>query len=337
MSILVSSACASDGTIHTFTLDGEQLTPLATSQVGDGVSAMALDATGRRAWAGTKEPVGIPTLELDAETGVWTSVAHTSTDESMTYLTVSTDQRWLLGASYGGGFGQIWPIVHGRLGEPTSRIEFNNLHCVIELEGFAYFVSLGDDLIACYRISETGVLEPLEVPTVDAPQGSGPRHVVADAEGRNLYCVTEFGGEVIRFSRDPQTGVLTRQEAVTAHATDRGLEHSRIGADPMAEHLIWGADVHLAQGFVLASERTESTISVLPLGEGGSLGEQVSITEVEAQPRAFKLATDERRLLSVGERSEHISLFVLEDDGSLRLADRQPNGQGANWVRLLED
>ena len=93
----------------------------------------------------------------------------------------------------------------------------------------------------------------------------------------------------------------------------------------------------IAQGHVLASERTESTISVHPLGEGGSIGEQVSLTEVELQPRAFKLASDGRRLLSVGERAEHISLFLLGADGSLTLADRQPNGAGANWVRLLED
>ena len=337
MSTLVSTTCAKDGTIRTFTLDGDALAPLATSQIGDGVSAMAPDASGRRAWVGTKEPQGIPTLELDVDSGVWTTVDVTPTDDSMTYLTVSGDQRWLLGASCGGGFGQVWPIVDGRLGEPTSRIEFNNLHCVIELDGFAYFVSLGDDLIACYRIGEDGELEPLEVPTVAAPQGSGPRHVTHAPDGRNLYCVTEFGGEVIRFSRDPETGVLTRQEAVAGYAKDRGLQHSRLGADPMEEHLIWGADVQVAQGHVLASERTESTISVHPLGEGGSIGEQVSLTEVELQPRAFKLTSDGRRLLSVGERAEHISLFLLGADGSLTLADRQPNGAGANWVRLLED
>ena len=219
MSTLVSTTCAKDGTIRTFTLDGDALAPLATSQIGDGVSAMAPDASGRRAWVGTKEPQGIPTLELDVDSGVWTTVDVTPTDDSMTYLTVSGDQRWLLGASYGGGFGQVWPIVDGRLGEPTSRIEFNNLHCVIELDGFAYFVSLGDDLIACYRIGEDGELEPLEVPTVAAPQGSGPRHVTPAPDGRNLYCVTEFGGEVIRFSRDPETGVLTRQEAVAGRRT----------------------------------------------------------------------------------------------------------------------
>ena len=93
MSTLVSTTCAKDGTIRTFTLDGDALAPLATSQIGDGVSAMAPDASGRRAWVGTKEPQGIPTLELDVDSGVWTTVDVTpelarDTIESLTVLGV---------------------------------------------------------------------------------------------------------------------------------------------------------------------------------------------------------------------------------------------------------
>lgn len=335
MSILVSTTCAEDGTIRTFTLDGDSLAPLATSEIGEGVSAMAPDATGLRAWAGTKEPTGINQLELDPETGVWTSSGLTDTSDSMTYLTVSQDQKWLLGASYSGGFGSVWPITSDGLGEPTSTVQFANLHCVIELDGYCYFVSLGEDLIACYRLGDDGRLVPLEVPTVDAPTGSGPRHLTATPDGTNLYCVTEFGGEVIRYSRDTSSGILSQQEKVAAHATDRGLRHSELGADPVEGHLIWGADVHLAGQHLLASERTESTLSLHPVAADGRVGEQLDLAEVEKQPRAFNVTSDGRRVVVVGEKSEQISLFVLDGD-TLRRADRQPNGRGANWVRFLE-
>ena len=50
-----------------------------------------------------------------------------------------------------------------------------------------------------------------------------------------------------RFDRAAD-GRLTPAESVSIVDPDAGLKHSRFGADPRAEHLIWGADLHLAQG-----------------------------------------------------------------------------------------
>lgn len=333
MSELVSITCSTDGTIHSYEFDERGIRPLSVAEVGKGVSAMAL-ASPTRAYVAVKDGPAVVTLDLDeeGEAPIWREVARTTTEGHQTAMAISSDGRFLLGANYSEGVGAVWPILGDELGKPTARVEFANLHCVIAVDEHVYFVSLGDDLVAGYSLSATGRLEPLEVPTVEAPAGSGPRHVVASADGANLYVVTEFSGQVIRYSRDAATGQLTPRQLVTAHATDRGLGHSIFGADPLEHHFIWGADVHLVgDEWLVASERTESTLSVLPVASDGSLGEQVAVVGTQQQPRGFITSGD--LVVCPGEKSDQVSLFRL-DEGRLELVGTAPCGLGGNWARV---
>ena len=161
------------------------------------------------------------------------------------------------------------------------------------------------------------------------------RDVLA-ANERSAYLVTEFTGEVIRFERDDATGVLTPAESVSIVDPGAGLSTSRLGADPMEEHLIWGADVHLAQfgSFLLATERTASTVATVSMEPEGLLGSVIGLTPTEAQPRGFAVAPDNRHVVVAGERSGGVALYELSDEGILTELDRRDTGSGANWVRF---
>lgn len=337
---LVLVANSGDGTISTFQLDtdAETLTPLAVSAVGKGCSTFAVDAERNLVHAGVKGDVpGIVTLALDRDSGRLESLGRIDVEASMTYLTLTSDGGLLLGASYGGGLGRVWRVVDGEIGEVAARIEFPNLHCCITSpdDRFAYFVSLGADLIAQYSLADDGTLTPLDPATIPVRLGAGARHLTLDAEGVNAYLITEYGADAMRFSRDAASGVLEERESVVTHEPTRGLSHSRFGADPAAEHLIWGADVHVADGYLLCSERTESTLASVELDADGTLGEVVAFTDTELQPRGFNVAGDRRHVLVVGERSTELSLLRLEDDGSLTQVQRVHTGEKPNWVRLL--
>lgn len=181
------------------------------------------------------------------------------------------------------------------------------------------------------------VLTPLDPPTVNAPAGSGPRHLVLNRAGTDLYVLTEFSCEVLHFRRNAETGTLLYAGKAGAHRTDRGLAHSRFGADPLAEHLIWGADLHFnADETVLwASERTESSLATVHLDSGNNPHTATTFADTETQPRGFAVSADGRFLLCTGERSTTVSLFAAAPDGSLSLLTQQPTGDGANWARFL--
>ena len=65
----------------------------------------------------------------------------------------------------------------GSLAAVGDPIEFRNLHCVVTSsdDRFAYFVSLGDDLVAQYALGADGVLAPPGPPAGGAGSTPGRR------------------------------------------------------------------------------------------------------------------------------------------------------------------
>lgn len=339
-SALVLVANAGDGSVSSFRFAGERLDRLAVTDGLTGCSTFAIDAERDLVYAGVKgEPGGILTLSLDRESGRLTPSSRLDLpDGGMTYLALTHDGSGLLGASYSGGYGISCPIADGVVGEPVSRIEFPNLHSVLpSADGrFAYFVSLGDDLVAQYALGDDLQLVPLAPATVAAPTGSGPRHLVLNDAQDAVYVLTEFSGEVLHYVRDTSSGTLTLGGTATAYDTTKDLGHSEFGADPLANHYIWGADLHFGVGEqpLWASERTESTLSAVAVAADGSVTPAEHFTVTETQPRGFAVSADGAYLVAAGERSSTVSLYAVHDD-ELELLQQVETGHGANWVRFV--
>lgn len=337
MTEIVLIANAGDGTISTLRLhrgDRPRLEVLATTEGLEGCGTFAVDRERDLVYAAYKgDQAGIATLSLDRETGQLTERSRTTVEASLTYLELSHEGTLLLGASYGGGVGLVWPVQDGTLGAPTARTENANLHCVIAHAGRAWFVSLGDDLVSQHALSAEGELSPLDPPTVPMPDGSGPRHLILDGDSSDAYLVTEYSGELFRLTVNGD-GTLQPHEAVSFVDPSQGLSHSRMDADPLEEHLIWGADVGVAGGTVLASERTSSLMTSVPV-QDGRLGDPVAFTPVPTQPRGFRVSDDGRYVVSVGERATEAVLLEVGQGGTLSRVDVAGIGNGANWVRFV--
>ncbi|TFD46971.1 6-phosphogluconolactonase [Cryobacterium frigoriphilum] len=337
---LVLVANAGDGTITSFRLSGDSLTLLATAHGLTGCSNFVVDPSRDLVHAAVKgDPSGIVTLALDRDSGVLTQISRRDLQGGgLNYVALTRGGSALLGVSYGGGYGISAPVGQGGVGEPVTRISYPNLHSVLPSEDgkFAYFVSLGADLVAQYAIQDDLSLAPLSPATVAAPSGSGPRHLVLNEAQNAVYVLTEFSGEVLHFSRDRTSGVLALRSSPAAFDTSAGLGHGRIGVDPRPNHLIWGADLHLGTGgrTLWASERTESTLGALSVAADGTLAPPRRFTATETQPRGFALSTDGRHLVAAGEESTTVSVYTVDED-DLRLSQRVQTGHGANWVRFV--
>lgn len=340
---LVLVANAGDGSISVFRLADRTLERLAVTDGLTDCSTFAVDAARGLVYAGVKgsgpgEPSGILTLQLDSGTGHLTPRGRLDLpDGGMNYLALGRDGTLLLGASYSGGYGISCPVDDGVIGEPVSTIAFPNLHSVLpSADGrFAYFVSLGADLVAQYAVDDELHLNPLDPATVAAPEGSGPRHLVLNGAQDAVYVITEFSGEVLHFARDITSGELAFRGATSVVDPARGLGHSVFGADPRENHFIWGADLHWgrSEATLWTSERTESTLAAAAVDTDGSVSAPTTFHETEPQPRGFALSQDGSLLVATGERSTTISLYAVEGE-KLELLQRAETGAGANWVRF---
>jgi len=331
---------AADGTVSTFSITGDgALRRVAVSEIGPGCGSLVIDSARRLAYVGVKtDPPSIVTCRIQPD-GLLHPISRRDVDATVHYLALSPDGASMIAASYNGGFGISMPVDgDGAVGPVVSRVEYPNMHsCAIAPDGrTAYFVSLGADLVAQYAL-DNHTLTPLDPPTAPAPPGSGPRHLTLTRDGAHAYVMTEFSGSVLHYTRD-RNGTLHQAGQAAAFAPDRGLRHSRFGANPTAEHLIWGADLHLSVDarFCWASERTESTLATVPLDADGTPRDATMFTPTELQPRGFAVAPDGRYLLCAGERSTTVSLFEIRHDGTLTPLDRAETGSGALWVRFLE-
>lgn len=343
-SSLVLIANAGSASISAFRLHNGSLERLAVTEGIIGCSTFAVDSARDLVYAGVKgggdgEPAGILTLRMNRETGALTPFSRTDLPEGgMNYLALTKNGAGVLGASYGGGYGITCEITEGVVGPPVSRIEFANLHSVLpSLDGrFAYFVSLGDDLIAQYALAEDLQLDPLNPPTVAAPTGSGPRHVAFNRAQDAVYVLTEFSAEVLHFARDTQSGTLELVGTANAFDETTVLTRSRFGADPRAEHLIWAADIHFGADdrYLWSSERSESTLGALAVAADGSLLAPTQFVKTEPQPRGFAISPDGAYLVAAGEGSTTVSLYSVDGD-RLELLQQAETGDGANWVRFV--
>lgn len=329
-----------DAAIASYRLADGQLEPLARTEGLPGTGTFVVAEEQDLVFAGVKgDPAQILTLRLDRATGELVPLSRRAIPGALAYLALSPDGRYLLGASYHAGLGLVWPIgADGELSDPVAKVEHPNAHCIVPCGENAYLVSLGADLIAQYRLTTKGALVPLEPATVAAPTGSGPRHLIFSADGRHGYLITEFTGEAIHFLRDAGTGTLTRTESLPGYDVSRGLGRSRYGADPQANHFIWGADLQLAQGErrLLCSERTESTITSLEVDAQGRLVRQLTWTDTLRQPRGFWVVPGTDLVLITGEGAAELDCCRLGADGGLTLLSQAPTGVGANWVRAIK-
>lgn len=341
-SSLVLVANAGDSSISTFRVTDAGLERLAVTAGTTGCSNFAVDGDRGLVYASVKADddnpeAGILTLALDRETGALTPLSRVALPGgAMNYLALTRGGSALLGAAYAGGYGIVCAVGEGGVvSAPTAEVRFPRLHSVLASgDGrHAYFVSLETDLIAQYALGEDLSLSPLEPATAEAPAGSGPRHLAFSDDEATVYVLTEFTGEVLRYRRDSATGTLDLIDATPAHDPSEKLRHSVIDEDPRENHYVWGADIHLTDGVVWASERTASTLAALRIDGDGSLSEPAGFVSTETQPRGFAVSPDRTLLVAAGEGSTTVSLYRV-DDADLHLQGRYETGRGANWVRF---
>lgn len=335
---LLLVANAGEGSISVFRFDGASLTRLSVAPGLTGCSNFVVDAARDLVYASVKgSPAGIVTLRLDRESGELTEVSRRDTPRGgLNYVALTRDGSALLGAAYSANYGLIAPVTDGEVGEPTWIVEHRHLHSVAaSADGrFAYFVSLGDDLVGQYAITDDLELEPLDPVGAAAPAGSGPRHIVLNGAESFAYVITEFSGEVLRFERDQATGTLSFTDAASFADALEGLQPGALGGNPLEPRSIWGADIHWGadEQYLWTSERTTSTLAPLKVSEDGSLEDARAFTVTQQQPRGFALSPDGRFLVAAGEEATEVALYEVRGDHLTELQQVE-TGSGANWVR----
>ncbi len=165
--------------------------------------------------AGRGTPMGIFTFAIDADSHHLSPVSTFPIEESVAYLACSKDGR-LFSASYHHHLVAAYDLcADGSVkGEQARWATKPNAHCILPDpdQRNLLFTSLGGDRLYCASLEA----QPPFADTIDValPEGTGPRHVIFNAAGTQLYLLGELDGSITLFDYDSRTRTLKEKQRV---------------------------------------------------------------------------------------------------------------------------
>jgi 6-phosphogluconolactonase (cycloisomerase 2 family) len=172
---------------------------------------------------------------------------------------------------------------------------------------------------------QSGHLLPSDMPVLEAPSGSAPRHFVFHPNGRYFYNLYEHDARIVVYDYDGTSGAMRLKQSVST------LPPKFAGSNLAAE-ILMAPDGR----FLFATNRLHSTIAVFAVAADGQL-KMASETWVRADyPRSAAIDPSGEMIFSCNQRGDSITSFrVHPASGALSFTGHfEPVGSPAVMVML---
>jgi len=330
------------------------LNPIGRFPAGKFVMPMAVTPDNKNLYASVRsKPFSLSMYQIDQVNGQLKWVGAIPLPDSMVNVSIDKTGKWLLATSFGGHNNSVNQIQVNGYVNPIPSQAFpsggKNPHAIIfdQSNKFVYVPQLGTDEIKIHAFNGSQA-KPLSesASSVSLQKQQGPRHIVISPDNKFAYVITEMTGEVIVFSRDIKTGMLTQIQAVSSLPADTKLVPGRPRpptGSPEAtafddSNMIFSAEIKLTPNgkFLYTSERTKSTLSGFEVDTQTGKVKHLFTKPTEEMPRGFNVDPSGQFLVASGQKSDKVSLYSInQTTGDLSLIERVPGGKGANWVTII--
>jgi 6-phosphogluconolactonase len=189
---------------------------------------------------------------------------------------------------------QEGPHAHSAVVDPTNR--------------YVFVADLGIDKIMGYQLDfEGNRLAPNEVPFLEIPAGSGPRHLAFHPNGRFAYVINELNSTINALRYDVSVGTFSILQTVSTLPEDFNGENSC-------------ADIHLTPSgkFLYGSNRGHDSLAIFAVDSETGLLSSVSHQSTHGNtPRNFTIDPTGTFLLAANQDSDNIVTFRIDHDTGL--------------------
>ena len=182
---------------------------------------------------------------------------------------------------------QRGPHAHQALVSPDNKL--------------ALVADLGLDKVLIYRLGKDGSLTPNEIPFVQLPLGSGPRHFAWTPDSKTLYVGGELDNTVSAFRFHAATGATELLQTLTTLPAD-----FKDGSS-LAE-----VTVHPNGKWLFVSNRGHDSIATFAIGKGGQLTSSGFTSTEGKNPRHFAISPDGAWLLAANADSRSVAVFKVD-------------------------
>ncbi|MDN5825109.1 MAG: lactonase family protein [Micrococcaceae bacterium] len=338
--------CAKAGTVETFAFDPGAGTfgPAGGPVPVDGVRSLASNRELGLLYAGaSSKPPRLTALRIDSSTGRLGETASVQLADNTAYISLDADGGTVRSASYHQDAVNSVALddqglpVGDAVQAPSPGEKAHSVRASPDGR-YVYAASLGSDRVVWYAVAAG---ELTLVGSVEAPTGSGPRHLLFNADASRVYVIHEMSGEVAVHERDAVSGALTEIQRIDSVPASLGLipGFARHPGGPVpGPDAIWCADIRIGgRGrFLFTTERSTSTISTFSIDPDTGMLDYLRTTDTEQQPRGAGVDAGGDHLLVCGELSGHLSAYgISAQDGTLTATDRVATGAGPLWIEVV--
>ncbi|MGL5043090.1 MAG: lactonase family protein [Culicoidibacterales bacterium] len=170
---------------------------------------------------------------------------------------------------------------------------------------FVLVCDLGLDSLFVYPFdTETGLMDVTGVQRVKTTRGSGPRHLVINKTGENVYVLDELSGDIDYFNFNQ--GKLSFREKYNPykHKPTITLDGAAIKIHPRGKYLY-------------TSQRAVEELNIFEIQATGELVFLSSVKTQGVHPRDFTISADGLELLVVNQVSNNVIAFTITETGEL--------------------
>jgi 6-phosphogluconolactonase len=293
------------------------------ANVGDSPTFIAPSADHRFAYLAMESysnKAGVASIAL-SDTGVPSLLQLQPESDGMVFTSIDPSGKYVLSASYGGGFVKVYPVQpDGTLAPAVDTEQFDKpadadsaqTHSVrVHPNGkWAYVPNKGLDAIAQFNFdASSGKLTAMSDKLV--PCTDGPRHVAFNKDGSLVFIATENSYELVVYRPDAN-GSLKGKEA------DRKVSLPSAVSGNTGAHVL----VHPNDKFVYMSNRGDDSIAVFAVTTDGKLTLLQNAKTLGRQPRNFDLDSSGKFLIAAnqddsGKGKGSLIVFAIGADGKL--------------------
>ena len=302
-------SCAASREILVFSLDPEagHLTLRQRQALPGAGLPLKLSADRSLLLAGTRDADALHTFAVAPDDGTLRPIGQVASPGAPTYVGLTPQRDLAFVASYRDNLLAAFPLAaDGTPGTACQVLrDLPRAHAAVcSADGRWLLVpTLGADAIRSYASVATSAapLTPAVPPTVEVRLGSGPRHLVFAADGRQAYCLNELDNSLDAFDFDPACGRLALRQSLSL-------------CPPGFSGQPWAAELRLAPSgrFLYASDRRSSTIACVEISPDAGRLILIAHVDTETQPRGMAISPCGRWLAVSGQASHHLTLYALD-------------------------
>ncbi len=293
--------------VYRFSGDNGALSLASSLSAGGLLSFLGTSGDRRILYAADEGEAQLRSFRINPADGSLQPIATTKTLAGPVYVSISSDDRFILAAQFNSGRTEAFGLdEQGRFTQRTANVESGGeSHAVVLTpdERFALVPGRASDRIAVFTFNkESGALEPHG--HVALPQGAGCRHVDFHPDGKTLYLINEFSNDVVRFSYDAERGSFEQLQSIPT--LPAGFEGKSSAAD---------IHVHPSGRFVYASNRpaeADGSIVVYGVGPDGALSVIEHESTLGRVPRNFEITPDGHFLIVGNQESKSVVTFRID-------------------------